>query len=79
MTQIRCTKCQQLLAKVSVITGLIEIKCYSCNEMNGRTFKSSTSEISRSIKYNRLNTKITHKKGGELKNGRHNKRTSRSV
>jgi len=31
--EIRCTKCNRLLAKVN-ITGTIEVKCDKCNKIN---------------------------------------------
>lgn len=34
MVQFRCKKCNALLCMEHVIEGVIEIKCYNCNELN---------------------------------------------
>ena len=32
--EFRCRKCGHLLAKEEILFGTLEIKCYSCNELN---------------------------------------------
>ena len=43
LRDVRCAKCGQLLAKEAILLGVLQIKCYNCNEFNTVNFREPAS------------------------------------
>lgn len=45
MRDFRCPKCQNLLMKIDAGDAVIQIKCYSCNEIINLNYRTTKNEI----------------------------------